>query len=189
MLAIAASAFANEVEDRTLANLTLTPLPRWQIVVPKLLAVMTVAAPFVVSAASSPLTWLFWATCAPRSRSPSPPSPGWPSSLGLPLAWAGTTQAIGLGLLYIVLWEGFFSGFVSGVRLLIRHYAIGLMHGLDARRFAGTDHLLARAGHPDRVRGRLGGFPLALGPAASADGRALATPGTRRPQLDAGVGS
>ena len=53
--------------------------------------------------------------------------------------WLGlvTTQAIGVGLLYIVLWEGFFSGFVSGVRLLsIRHHAIALMHGLDARRFA-----------------------------------------------------
>ena len=58
--------------------------------------------------------------------------------------WLGlvTTQAIGLGLLYIVLWEGFFSGFVSGVRLLsIRHQAIALMHGLDARRFATDTHL------------------------------------------------
>jgi ABC-2 type transport system permease protein len=58
--------------------------------------------------------------------------------------WLGlvTTQAIGIGLLYIVLWEGFFSGFVAGVRLLsIRHYAIALMHGLDARRFAwSTQH-------------------------------------------------
>jgi ABC-2 type transport system permease protein len=58
--------------------------------------------------------------------------------------WLGlvTTQAIGVGLLYIVLWEGFFSGFVSGVRLLsIRHYAIALMHGMDERRFAGSSHL------------------------------------------------
>jgi ABC-2 type transport system permease protein len=58
--------------------------------------------------------------------------------------WLGlvSTQAIGLGLLYIVLWEGFFSGFVSGVRLLsIRHYTIALMHGLDARRFAWGSHL------------------------------------------------
>jgi uncharacterized membrane protein len=57
--------------------------------------------------------------------------------------WLGlvSTQAIGIGLLYIVLWEGFFSGFVSGVRLLsIRYYAIALMHGLDARRFAASDH-------------------------------------------------
>jgi ABC-2 type transport system permease protein len=58
--------------------------------------------------------------------------------------WLGlvTTQAIGIGLLYIVLWEGFFSGFVAGVRLLsIRHYAIALMHGLDERRFAWGTHL------------------------------------------------
>ena len=58
--------------------------------------------------------------------------------------WLGlvSSQAIGLGLLYIVLWEGFFSGFVAGVRLLsIRHYAIALMHGLDERRFAGMSHL------------------------------------------------
>jgi len=43
-----------------------------------------------------------------------------------------------------VLWEGFFSGFVSGVRLLsIRHYAIALMHAMDERRFASSDHLSA----------------------------------------------
>ena len=41
VLAIAAAAFANEVEDRTLANLTLSPIPRWQIALPKLLATIT----------------------------------------------------------------------------------------------------------------------------------------------------
>ena len=30
VLAIAAAAFGNEVEDRTLANLTLAPIPRWR---------------------------------------------------------------------------------------------------------------------------------------------------------------
>ncbi len=41
-----------------------------------------------------------------------------------------------------MLWEGFFSGFVSGVRALsIRHYAIGVMHGIDPRRFAELNHL------------------------------------------------
>jgi hypothetical protein len=57
--------------------------------------------------------------------------------------WLGlmSTQAIGIGLLYIVLWEGFFSRFVAGVRLLsIRHHATALMHGLDDRRFAFADH-------------------------------------------------
>jgi len=51
VLAIAAAAFGNEVEDRTIANLTLSPIPRWHIAVPKLLAVITIAAPFVVVSA------------------------------------------------------------------------------------------------------------------------------------------
>src|SRR5215211_1178923 len=51
VLAIAAAAFANEVEDRTLANLTLAPVPRWQIVVPKLLAAITIAGPFIAASA------------------------------------------------------------------------------------------------------------------------------------------
>src|SRR3954452_10616687 len=48
VLAIAAAAFGNEVEDRTLANLTISPVPRWQIALPKLLATITIAGPFIV---------------------------------------------------------------------------------------------------------------------------------------------
>src|SRR5688572_23554020 len=51
VLAIAAAAFSNEIEDRTLANLTLAPLSRWQIAVPKLLATITIAAPFIAVSA------------------------------------------------------------------------------------------------------------------------------------------
>ena len=51
VLAIAAAAFANEIEDRTLANLTLAPIPRWQIAVPKLLATITIAGPFIAISA------------------------------------------------------------------------------------------------------------------------------------------
>src|SRR5688572_22035577 len=51
VLAIAAAAFSNEIEDRTIANLTLAPIPRWQIAVPKLLAVITLAAPFIAISA------------------------------------------------------------------------------------------------------------------------------------------
>lgn len=143
VLAIAAAAFANETEDRTLANLTLSPIPRWQIVLPKLLASITIAGPFIaVSAfATSYVAFLgdITATIAVTIS----------AIVGVALyasafVWLGlvSTQAIGIGLLYIVLWEGFFSGFVSGVRLLsIRHYAIAVMHGLDERRFATTSHL------------------------------------------------
>jgi len=138
VLAIAGPAFANEVEDRTLANLTLTPLPRWQIVWPKFLATLTVAGPFIaVSAAvTSHIAYLG----DPRATvAVTLAALGGTALYAAGFVWLGlvTTHAIGIGLLYIVLWEGFFSGFVAGVRLLsIRHYAIALMHGLDPRRFA-----------------------------------------------------
>ena len=138
VLAIAAAALGNEVEDRTLANLILSPLPRWKIAVPKLLATITIAAPFIaLSALLTSHVAFLGDTTATVAVTVS-------ALVGVALyasafVWLGlvSTQAIGLGLLYIVLWEGFFSGFVSGVRLLsIRHYAIAIMHGLDARRFA-----------------------------------------------------
>jgi ABC-2 type transport system permease protein len=143
VLAIGGAAFANEVEDRTIANLTLSPIPRWQIVVPKLLAVITLAAPFIAASAALTSYVAFLgdirATVAVTAA----------ALVGVALYAATfvylgllTTQAIFIGLLYVVIWEGFFSGFVAGVRLLsIRHYAIAWMHGLDARRFAAGDHL------------------------------------------------
>lgn len=143
VLAIGAAAFANEVEDRTLANLTLAPIPRWKIVLPKLLAAITIAGPFI--AASAFLTTYVAFLGDYRAVMAVTVS----ALVGVALyasafVWLGlvSTQAIGIGLFYIVLWEGFFSGFVSGIRLLsIRYYAIGLMHGLDPRRFATGDNV------------------------------------------------
>jgi ABC-2 type transport system permease protein len=142
VLAIAASAFANETEDRTLANLTLSPLPRWQIVIPKLLASISIAGPFIgISAFLTSHVAFLGDTRATIAVTVS-------AIIGVVLyaaafVWLGlvTTQAIGVGLLYIVLWEGFFAGFVSGARILsIRHHAIALMHGMDERRFASATH-------------------------------------------------
>jgi ABC-2 type transport system permease protein len=143
IVSIASVAFANEVEDRTLANLTLTPLARWQIVVPKLAASVAVAAPFVVGstfltgflAYNRDATAVFAVTAA--------------AAVALLMyssmfTWLGlvTRQAIAVGLVYIVLWEGFFSGFVSGIRYLsIRHYAAALAHGFDPRRFIDDPHV------------------------------------------------
>ena len=143
VLAIAGSAFANEVEDKTLANLTFAPLPRWQIVLPKLLGTITVAAPFVLVSAfvTSHVAFLGDTRATIAVTVAGLVVVALYSSA---FVWLGlvTTQAIGIGLLYIVLWEGFFAGFVEGVRLLsIRHYALALMHGMDPRRFADTGHL------------------------------------------------
>lgn len=143
VLAIATAAFGNEIEDRTLANLTLAPIPRWQIILPKLLAAITLAGPFIAISAFVTAQMAFLgdpdATAAVTIA----------AFAGVALyasafVWLGlvTNYAVAVGLLYIVLWEGFFSRFVAGVRLLsIRHHAIGLMHALDARRFAEATHL------------------------------------------------
>lgn len=143
VLAIAASAFANELDDRTLANLTLAPLARWQIVVPKLLGSMTLAGPFILASAVVTAHIAFLGD-ARATVAVALGALGGVALYAAAFVWLGlyTTQAIGVGLLYIVVWEGFFSGFVSGVRMLsIRHYAMGLMHAFDRRRFADADVL------------------------------------------------
>lgn len=143
MVAIASVAFANEIEDRTLANLTLTPLPRWQIVLPKVAAAVVVSAPFITGSA------FFTAHLAFNHDPTASLAVTVSAFVGLVMyaalfTWLGlvTKQAIGVGLLYIVLWEGFFSGYVSGIRFLsIRHYAAALMNGLDPRRFVDDAHV------------------------------------------------
>jgi ABC-2 type transport system permease protein len=138
VLAIAAPAFANEIEDRTLANLTLSPVPRWQLVLPKLLAAITIAGPFIAASAlaTSYIAFLGDARAMMAVTVSALVAVALYASAFVYLGLV-TTQAIGAGLVYIVLWEGFFSGFVSGVRLLsIRYHSIALMHGLDPRRFA-----------------------------------------------------
>ncbi len=143
VLAIASAAFTNEIEDRTLANLTLSPIPRWKIVVPKLLGSVSVAAPLITVSAFLTAYIAFDGdlTAAVAVMVGALVGVALYSSVFL---WAGlmTTRAIGFGLLYVFLWEGLFSGLVSGVRFLsIRHYSIALMNGLDDRRFSDGENL------------------------------------------------
>lgn len=145
VLAIGAAAFSNEIEDRTLANLTQAPIPRWQIVLPKLLAAITIAAPFIAASAlaTSYIAFLGDVRAVVAVTISLIVAVALYSSAFVYLGLV-TTQAIGVGLIYIVLWEGFFSQFVAGVRLLsIRHYAISLMYGLDPRRFEPLDDQLS----------------------------------------------
>ena len=143
VLAIAVAAFANEIEDRTLANLTLSPIPRWRIALPKLLATITIAGPLIALSAflTAHIGFLGeWKATIAVTVSAIAAVVMYASMF----VWLGlkSPQAVGVGLLYIVLWEGFFAGFVTGVRLLsIRYYSIALMHGIDERRFADYDHL------------------------------------------------
>ena len=142
-LAIASAAFSNEIEDRTLANLTLSPIPRWKIVLPKLLGAMTVSGVFMVTSAfvTSYIAFSGDMEAVIAITAGAAVAVALYSSLFI---WAGlmTTRAIGYGLLYVFLWEGLFAGLVSGVRFLsIRHYSLTLMHRIDDRLFTEGEHL------------------------------------------------
>ena len=143
VVAIASAAFGNEVEDQTLANLTLAPMPRWQIVLPKLGAAVAVAGPFILASAFF-TGFLAYNHDATATLATTVSALAGLLMYSAAFVWLGlvTRQAIGFGLLYIVLWEGFFSRYVSGIRFLsIRHTSIALMHGLAPRRFVADPHV------------------------------------------------
>ncbi|MDA1296960.1 MAG: ABC transporter permease subunit [Chloroflexi bacterium] len=136
-LTVSTAALGNDLEDRTLSNLTLTPSPRWQIILPKLAAAVTVGAPpILISAVAA--TFLAYDGEAQTIVA---------VAVGIALAllaysavflWLGlsTGRALGYGLMYVFLWEFLFTGFVSGVRFLsIRAYMIGIIRGIDDNRF------------------------------------------------------
>ena len=52
--------------------------------------------------------------------------------------WAGlvSTRALGFALIYVFLWEGLISSFLSGVRYLsVRGYTLAILHGIDDKSF------------------------------------------------------
>ncbi len=137
-LTVSTAALGNDLEDRTLSNLTLTPIARWGIILPKLAAAVTIAAPPVLISAVVSVSLAYDGDSQAIAS----------VVIGMVLAilaysavflWLGlaTGRALGYGLMYIFLWEFLFTGFVSGVRFLsIRAYMIGVIRGVDDERFA-----------------------------------------------------
>ncbi|WP_341717540.1 ABC transporter permease [Micromonospora sp. FIMYZ51] len=125
-----------EIDDGTVVHVLTTPLPRWQIVLPKLAVAVGVTATTVAVP-------LFVAGLLAESV-----------RLGLALAVAAAVGAVAysalflaaslltrrpvlLGLVYVLIWEGLLGSMVTGTRVLsIQHYVIAL-----ADRLAATDLL------------------------------------------------
>ncbi|BCJ60306.1 ABC transporter permease [Micromonospora endophytica] len=115
-----------EIDDGTVVHVLTTPLPRWQIVLPKL------AVAIGVSAATVAVPLFAAGLLASSAR------------LGLALAVAAALGAVAysalfvaaslltrrpvlLGLVYVLIWEGLLSNVVTGTRVLsIQHYVIAL---------------------------------------------------------------
>ena len=109
-MALAAPAFGDDVEDRTLSFIALTPIPRWRIALAKFAAPIIIAAPVVaVSGLSTAYVGLNGDVQASVAVFVA-------LLLGAAaycaiFAWAGlmTTRAISLGIVYVFLWEGLAS--------------------------------------------------------------------------------
>lgn len=133
----------SEIDDGTIVHILTKPLPRWQIVLPKL-AVATAATAVSVAVP------LYVAGVLADSV-----------GLGLALAAAGTVGALAysalflalslvtrrpvlLGLVYVLVWEGLLGNFVSGTRVLsIQQYVITI-----ADKIASTPLLDAKVSLP-----------------------------------------
>jgi ABC-type transport system involved in multi-copper enzyme maturation permease subunit len=139
-LSVAAAAFGNEIEDRTLSFLTLTPIARWRIVLPKFLAPLAVSAPLLLISA------VVSAVIAYEGDARAALAVAVAIFTGAVLytsvfVWAGlvTGRALAFGLIYVFLWEGLFASFVDGIKYLsIREYILGLIKGIDPDRFTGA---------------------------------------------------
>ena len=135
-MTLATAAFGNELEDRTLYYLVLKPVSRVHIALAKLAATFALAAPVVV-ASGVVATALVGADA------------GAVFTVGIALlagvaayasifTWAGliTPRALSYGLVYVLVWEGILSSFLTGVRYLsVRGYTLSLLHGIDATNF------------------------------------------------------
>jgi ABC-2 type transport system permease protein len=133
----------SEIDDGTIVHILTKPLPRWQIVLPKLavataVTAVSVAVPMYVAGVLADSV-----------------------GLGLALAVAGTVGALAysalflalslvtrrpvlLGLVYVLVWEGLLGNFVSGTRVLsIQQYVITI-----AEKIAPTPLLEAKVSLP-----------------------------------------
>ncbi len=135
-MTVATAAFGNELEDRTLYFLVLKPLSRVRIALGKLAATFALAAPVVV-AGGVIATALVGADVGVVLTVAVALIAGVAAYASV-FTWAGliTPRALSYGLVYVLVWEGLLSTFLTGVRYLsVRGYTLSLLHGIDATNF------------------------------------------------------
>jgi ABC-2 type transport system permease protein len=132
VIALSTASLGNEVEDNTLGFLALNPIPRWKIVAPKLAAAITVAGVVLVV---SGLVSAFIAY--DDGRAAVAVAIGLLAGVATYSAifvWLSliTNRALAFGLVYVFIWEGLFSNFVPGIRVIsVREYTLSIAKTVD----------------------------------------------------------
>ncbi|GGM54059.1 hypothetical protein GCM10011608_43780 [Micromonospora sonchi] len=115
-----------EIDDGTVVHVLTTPLPRWQIVLPKLavaagVTAATVAAPLFVAGLLADSVRLGLALAVAASAGALAYSALFVAASLL------TRRPVLLGLVYVLIWEGLLSNVLAGSRVFsIQHYVIAL---------------------------------------------------------------
>jgi ABC-2 type transport system permease protein len=123
------SVLGDELEDGTAVYLLTKPLPRWQLLAPKVIAVWLLTAALTVT--SSVIGGLLAMESGDRAIVTGAAVAVLAGSLAYSMLFVllslVTTRALIAGLVYIFIWEGAMAGLFEGVRYLsIRHYTIGI---------------------------------------------------------------
>ena len=133
MISFSTTVFGNDLEDRTLSFIIMTPAARWKIALSKLAAPILIGAPLIVVSAAATIyigmdgdANSVLAVC-----------------IGLLVGvlayasvftWAGliTTRALPFAIVYVFLWEGVISALVPGVKYLsVSAFALSVMYRLS----------------------------------------------------------
>jgi ABC-2 type transport system permease protein len=135
-LIVGTGVLGSEIDDGTIVHILTKPLPRWQIVLPKLavaagITAVTAAVPLYVAGVLADSVRLGLALAAASAVGALAYS-----ALFLALSLL-TRRPVLLGLVYVLIWEGLLTNLVSGTRVLsIQQYVVAF-----ADRIAPTDLL------------------------------------------------
>ncbi|WP_433283361.1 ABC transporter permease [Micromonospora sp. CA-244673] len=128
-----------EIDDGTVVHILTKPLPRWQIILPKLavaagVTAVTVAVPLYVAGVLAHSVRLGLALAVAASI----------GSLAYCAFFVAlsllTRRPVLLGLVYVLIWEGLLGNFVSGTKVLsIQQYVIALADRIAPSEMLATD--------------------------------------------------
>ena len=138
IMTLATAAFGNEIEDRTLNVLVLKPVPRYAIVMPKLLASMIVGGSLLVVAAVAIVVIALSEGGATAAIAASVSVATGVVTYAALFTWMGliSAKALGFALVYVFLWEQFLTRFISGIKYLsVREYSLSILNQLDGTTF------------------------------------------------------
>lgn len=168
-LIVAAPTFADEIEDRTLPILVLTPVPRWQIALPKLAAAFAIAVvPVSVAALAASLIVVEDRTIPVALAATIGTIFGCLCYSAL-FAFLGTLtgRAVIVGLFYIVGWEVILSETISTLGYLsIRQFSVSVTAAVDSGVAQLGDALVPTTGLPATLYAVLAGTFIVVATAA-----------------------